>query len=100
MIIGTTPQHTFEVDIDTSLIKEVKITYSQHNKPLVEKKTSDCEISSGKIVTKLTQEETFRFDYTRYVNVQLRILTKDGACLATTVTSVPVDKCLDNEVLV
>lgn len=100
MIRGTTPTHTFEVDFDTSLIKEVKITYSQHEVVVVEKRTEDCEITEGKIVTKLTQEETFKFDNTKYVYVQIRILTQQNDCLATAVTMVAVEKCLDDEVLV
>ncbi len=100
MIKGTTPTHIFEVDFDTDLIQEIKITYSQHENVLVEKRTDDCEITEGKIVTKLTQEETFKFDNTKYAYVQIRILTKAGDCLATPVTMVSIDKCLDNEVIV
>lgn len=100
MIRGTTPTHTFEVDFDTSLIKEVKITYSQFEKVLVEKYTQDCVITEGKIETKLTQEETFLFDSTRYVYAQIRILTNDGECHSTNLIKIEVEKCFDDEVLV
>ena len=100
MIKGTTPTHTFEVDIDTDSIKEVKVTYSQQDKVIVEKRTEECDITQGKIQTKLTQEETFKFDHLVLVYAQLRILTINGDVLATDLIMLPVSKCLDEEVLI
>ena len=96
---GTTPTHIFDVDIDTSLIKEAKITYTQDDKIILEKRVNDCEITQGRIKTKLTQEETLKFDCTKFVYIQIRALMINGDCLATDVIMASVDKCLDNEVL-
>ena len=99
MRIGTTPTHTFEVELDTALIKEAKITYTQGDEIILEKRTDDCEITPGKLEVKLTQEETFKFDSTKFVCIQLRVLMVNDECLSTDLIMVSPDKCLDDEVL-
>ena len=100
MFKGTTPTHTFDVSIDTSLIKEVKITYSQNDKEVLTKRTDDCIIGEGMISTSLTQEETFLFESCKFVSIQVRILTLAGDALITEPMMMSVAKCLDDEVLV
>ena len=100
MYKGGTPTHTFNVSIDTSLIKEVKITYSQDGKALLSKRTGDCQIEAGKILTRLSQEDTFLFDGSKFVNIQIRVLTHEGDVLPSKVITVSVAECLDDEVLV
>lgn len=96
---GGTPTHTFNLGIDTSLIKEVKITYSQDGKVILTKKSSDCQIEEGKVVTKLSQEDTFLFDGSKFVNIQLRVLTLEGDVLPSEIFTRSVAECLDDEVL-
>lgn len=100
MYKGTTPTHIFNVSLDTTLIKEIKITYSQSDKEIFAKRTDDCTIEEGKISVKLTQEDTFLFECDKFVNIQVRILTLGGDCLTSSIVTVSVAKCLDNEVLV
>ena len=100
MFRGTTPTHIFNVDIDTSLIKEVKIIYSQKEKEILTKRTEDCTIEEGKIVTRLTQEDTFLFEASTLVSIQLRVLTKGGEAIISDLMMDGVGKCLDDEVLV
>ena len=99
MFKGTTPTHTFEVDIDTSLIKEVKITYSQNDREVLIKKTCDCTIKNGIITTQLSQENTFLFECLTPVTIQVRVLTLGGEALTSDLIKEPVGKCLDAEVL-
>lgn len=99
MIRGTTPTHVFNIPFDTSEIKTVKIIYSQEDEKIIEKKTADCELTGKTITTTLTQEETLKLDCKKRVQIQLRILTKSGASMSTFVKILPVEKCLDNEVL-
>lgn len=47
MFKGTTPTHAFQVPIDSSMIKEVKITYSQRDEEVLVKRTKDCIIAGG-----------------------------------------------------
>jgi hypothetical protein len=99
MIRGTTPTHEFNIPFNTSVIKEVKITYAQNNEAVVEKKTSDCKLVDQTISVTLTQEDTFKFDCKKPVEIQVRILTFNGDALSTVPQIVGVCKCLDNEVL-
>ena len=100
MIRGTTPTHIFNVDFDTTTIKEVKISYYQEGEEILVKRTEDCTIQNGTIETNLSQEETFLFDNTKFANIQVRILTLGNDALASSIMSVSVKECLDDEVLV
>ena len=100
MFKGTTPTHIFNVSIDTSLIKEVKITYSQRDKEILVKRTKDCAIESGTITTRLSQEDTFLFEGNMLVTIQLRVLTLGGDALVSELIMTGVGKCIDDEVLV
>ena len=99
MIRGTTPTHTFELPFDTAEIKEIKVIYAQDNEPLFCKRMDDCDVDGSNVSVKLTQEETFLFDHKKMVQIQIRVLTFGEDSLITAVMKVPVDKCLDDEVL-
>jgi hypothetical protein len=99
MYRGSTPTHTFKVPIDTSSIKTIKITYSQKDKELFAKRNEDCTLEEGKIITSLSQEETFMFENDKLVSIQIRVLMDDEKCLPSKIMMVSVDKCLDDEVL-
>lgn len=100
MFRGTTPTHTFEVDIDTNLIKTVKITYYQNDVEILVKRTEDCTVGAGIIQTKLSQEDTFLFNGNMPVMIYVRVLTINGDALITEPVVAAVRQCLDDEVLV
>lgn len=99
MIRGTTPTHYFNISLDTSEIKSLKIIYAQDDEVITKKNADDCELTGNTIKTTLTQDETLKFDCKKRVQIQIRIITKSGASLASYIKAVPVHKCLDNEVL-
>lgn len=99
MRIGTTPKHTFTFPFETELIKELKITYSQSKKIILEKYLDDCEVDKNSVFYKLTQEETFLFAEWVNVECQVRVLTTAGDALASSIRIVTAEKCLDREVL-
>ena len=105
MEIGTTPTHTFNIPKDIyDKIAEVKITYTQSGnaKPILEKYLSEgqCELKDGKIVTRLSQDDTFSFDPNKsFVNIQIRVLTAGNDCFKSKVMTETIGRCLDNEVL-
>lgn len=99
MIRGTTPTHVFTIPIDVSMIKNVKIVYSQFDKIVLEKTGDDVELSGNTLTTRLSQEDTFGFACTGSVHIQLRILTDGGSVLASKIMTVTVGRCLDSEVL-
>ena len=99
MIQGTTPTHTFNLDIDTSLISKIRISYEQNGKIVLFKERKDCEITANAITVKLTQEETLKFDAPGNVRIQLHVVTPSGESIATMPMSVPVYILLDKVVL-
>ena len=99
MIRGTTPTHTFNIPFDTSVVKEVKILYAQDDVKVLEKNTEDCALSGNSVSVTLTQEDTFKLDCKKPVEIQIRVLTLDGEALTSVPEKVGVSKCLDNEVL-
>ena len=99
MRLGTTPQHTFTFPFETDLIQELKITYSQNKKIILEKYLADCEVDKNSVSYILTQEETFLFADGVNVECQARVLTTTGDVLASNIRIVTAERCLDSEVL-
>ena len=99
MIRGTTPTHIFNLPFEAETIAAVRITYAQGQKEILRKETADVTKDGRRLSVTLTQEETLRFDCRFSVKVQLRVTTADGTALATKPRIVPVDECLDGEVL-
>ena len=99
MIRGTTPTHNFDLSIDTDIIDKIRIIYAQNDKVLFVKERADCKFDGSTVTVKLTQEETLLFDWTKSVQIQIRVLTAAGDAMATTVESVSIEKCLESEVL-
>ena len=99
MIRGTTPTHIFNLPIDTSIIKEVRITYVQYAKVVVEKTERDVTMEGQTIRFKLTQEETLSLSMSTPVRVQLKVLTTDNTVLASPIRDIPVGDILNEEVL-
>lgn len=99
MIRGTTPTHQFTLSVDTKLLRKVKIVYAQDDEVIVEKDTDDCVLDGNTVKVKLTQEDTFKFDHKKLVQIQVRAVTNDNDAVATTVMCTSVEKCLDDEVM-
>lgn len=98
-MIGTTPTHTFTLPFDVSLVKTIKVIYAQKGVQVLCKRGEGCQLDGKKVVTRLTQEETFLFDCRELVQIQLRILTNGGDALKSKIMLVRPDECFDNEVL-
>ena len=96
---GTTPTHTFTLPIPLEGFKVIRIIYSQNDKVIVRKDKGDCEVEGNKIVTRLTQRETLRFDDKEKVEIQIRFLTYDGEASKTEIKTTSATRCLDDEVL-
>ena len=99
MIRGTTPTHTFKIPFDTNSISEVRVIYAQDDVVIFTKTEDDCVLEGDSIIVTLTQEDTFKFNHKRSVQIQLRVLTAKGEVLSSVIENVGVSKCLDDEVL-
>lgn len=98
MRAGSTPTHTFTFPFLARECQEIKITYSQGCKVILEKHIDDLTLSGNTAQVTLTQEETFRFAENRAVSVQARVL-RNGTAMTSDITIVSVYRCLDDEVL-
>lgn len=99
MIRGTTPIHIFHLPIETSTLKEVRITYQQLGRDLIEKTETDVEMEGTTISLTLTQEETLKFVNGQKVRLQVKVLTTGNVVLASPVKELSVSEILNEEVL-
>ena len=99
MIRGSTPTHRFKLPIDTKNLSKIKIIYAQADEILFEKDLNACTCDGDVVTVKLTQEETFKFDCKKDVQIQLRVRTTSGDVIPSNIKIVDVGKCLDDEVL-
>ena len=99
MVRGTTPTHVFKLPFKVDLVAQAQITYAQDDIVLVEKALADCKSETDTLTVTLTQEETFKFDNTKPLQIQVRILTEAGKAMASIVKKIGVQKCLSEGVI-
>lgn len=99
MFRATTPTHIFVLPFDTSLLQEIRITYQQSGKTVLQKTEADCTLTGSEIKVTLTQQETLLFSPDERVSIQLRVLTTTGHVMASEIKKVFARACLDEEVL-
>lgn len=96
----TTPVHKFQFKkLDPAILRNLKVTYVQDKRIVLEKYLADMEVNGNVVSCKLTQEETGLFSDRSSVKIQLRPLTEGGDALISRVFTVGVQECLDDEVL-
>ena len=96
---GTTPTHTFSVDVDLTAAEVIYLTYKQTGKVLVEKTKDDLTITEDQVEVKLTQEETLSFREIGDVDIQFRARFPDGTAIASNIMTADADKILkDGEI--
>ena len=76
----TTPTHTFELGLDTSLLSALEITYKQNGVVLLSKDLDDVTLDGENVTLALTEEETAAFGVTG--NVGIQVWAKDAAGVA------------------
>ncbi len=97
----TTPKHIFNVPFDTGNVDKLRLVYAQGETPVFVKEIADCECTGKTVTVTLTQEETAMLDCKKvFVEIQMHVLMNDGNSLVSDPVKVPVEKCLDAEVLV
>lgn len=99
MMQGTTPTHEFVLPFEAATVKEVRVTYRQNGEQVLEKTEADCTFEGNSIKVALTQEETFGFDPSKNVEIQLRVLTADGVAMTSTPEKVRCGEAFNTEVL-
>ena len=96
---GTTPVHTFTVDLDLTNAEVVYLTYKQGSTTLIEKAKDELEITATTLLFKLTQEETLKLKNVRDVEIQIRARFPDGTAVASNIMDAPVLRILKEGVI-
>ena len=98
MIRGTTPTHTFKVNVNLSNAEVIYLTYKQGDKVTIEKTKEDMEITPTTISVRLTQEDTLAFTKAS-VEVQIRARFSDGTAIASNIMRATSERILKNGVI-
>ena len=96
---GTTPKLAFSLPFDTSGVSCVRVVFALNNTPILVKEGKDCTFQDNFVVSPFTQEETFLFDCDTNYKVQMRVKLIDGSVISSEIMTLPVERCLDKEVL-
>lgn len=96
---GTTPKLTFTLPFDTKDVSCVRVIFAHNNEPILTKDEKACSMTGNDVVIPFTQEETFLFKCDTNYQVQVRVKLRDGSVLASDIMNLPVERCLDEEVL-
>lgn len=99
MIRATTPTHIFNLPIDPSRIKALRITYKQLFNVVLEKTEKDVTFGEASVFFKMSQQETLLFQSGYDVKFQMRVLLHDGTALASSIFERTVQEILNEEVL-
>lgn len=94
---GTTPTNVFNLNVDLTGAT-VYVSYSQHNKVVIEKTGNDLTVSSDKIETTLTQAETLALKE-GFVEIQIRYIDSDGMADASNIIHVDAQRILKDGVI-
>lgn len=103
MYRGTTPTHTFNVDLDMRGMA-IYITYSQKGLVVLEKSTKQEEIEVDKdyLRVHLTQEDTLAFSTkgkNNDVEIQIRCVDSEGNADCSEIIRTPIERILkDGEI--
>lgn len=93
---GTNPKIKIEVNVDTSLIVDARVTLKQ-DAYVVKKKYAECTISEGFITTQLTEDDTLGLKAGKEVEIQAKVKLSDGTIACTNISKIYVKENLDEE---
>ena len=77
----------------------MRIIYAQGDTVILIKETDSCTLTDKTVYLTLSQSETLSFNSEQLAKVQIRVLTAGGEALSSPPMTIPVDRCLDREVL-
>lgn len=101
MIRATTPIHTFTIEsstIDLTHAKNIRLTYAQKGKKILEKNKSDLVVSDNTISYILSQSDTLLFSEDYPIEIQITVRTKDDVVVKTGIVSIRAERALNIEV--
>ena len=86
IIIGTTTEHSFSIDLDPESISKILVSYSQildgENHVVLEKEFTGYDIEEGYLTFQLNEFDTLSFNSEVDALVQLKVILNGGSILA------------------
>lgn len=99
MTPGTTSTHTFNLPISTDEVAELRITYEQSGKIILQKEKDDCTLNDKQVIVKLSQKESLQFASNVIVRMQIKALTTGGDVLISKIIKKSTNIVLDKEAI-
>ena len=96
---GTNPENTFTLPFELVAPQQIWLSYAQDDIVLIDKDKSSIVISGAELKVQLTQEDTLKLDHRKPVQVQVRILTADGAAIRSGIKEYSVSKILKDGII-
>lgn len=101
---ATTPSDTFTLPIETNTCTKIQVTYKQGKYKIVKLYQNGTlppgmTLDGKKIIVRLTQDETKKFNSDGMISVQVRVKTESNDVFASQKWKVYVDTSLNEEVL-
>lgn len=100
MIRGTTPTLEFELPFEVSSLKSAFVTLSQSGQIIVNRELTECSYDTKILEVKLTQKETLAFTTNDPIQIQIRVLDRNGNALASEIWTDYVEDVLYEGILV
>lgn len=96
---GTTPVHTFLVDLDLTSAEVIYVTYKQGRNILIEKEKDDLDVTAESLSFKLTQEDTLALKTAEVCEMQIRARFPDGTAVDSNIMKAHVGRILKDGVI-
>lgn len=99
MFRGTTPTVVFTLPVDTAMLAEAWVTFSQNEVTVIDKELKDLVLAGNALIVKLTQEETLMLDHEMIVEMQIRVRSVDGEAVTSDIMRDTVERILKEGVI-
>lgn len=99
MFRGTTPTVVFRLPVDTAMLAEAWVTFSQNEVTVIDKELKDLVLAGNALIVKLTQEETLMLDHEAIVEMQVRVRSVDGEAVTSDIMRDTVERILKEGVI-
>lgn len=101
---ATTQSDTFTLPIETNTCSKIQVTYTQDKNKIVKlykngTLPSGMTLDGKRVIIRLTQDETIKFNSDSMVKVQIRVKTNTGDVFASQKWKVYVDTSLNEDIL-
>lgn len=96
---GCTCVNTFTLPFAKEEVKAICIVYCQDSEILVKKELGDCSFANGNVEVNLTQEDTLKFDSSKFIKIQIKVKLQSDVVMKSNIIKTNTDEVLCYEVI-